>query len=220
MRINAGFVVLFAIGSMLSCSQEKLDTPVEDDWVEPGYEDAAAYLQLQPGNYWVYESYSVNLETGAVTPLHKRDSIYVLKDTLIGRSDYFILEGSRLGQEYRTVLRCSGPEAMDPEGHLLFSTALTGDTIDLPDGLLPEGAQSGDVCIKLAEGIEVPYGTFDALEYRRTFYLASSEDIKTGGNSRHQSDFYAKGIGLIQYTSFFHDQPLDIEMRLVRCNVQ
>jgi hypothetical protein len=109
---------------------------------------------------------------------------------------------------------------MDSEGHLLFSTASTGDTSSLSPGLLADGAESGDYCVHRFQNVEVPYGAFDGLEYRRSFYLSSSEEIRAGGNVRHQSDYFAKGVGLIQYTSFFPNQPLDIEMRLVRSNVQ
>ena len=208
------------MGSVLSCSQEEPEFKIEDGLVEPTYTPAEDYLQLKTGNYWVFESYSINLETGEETPLHKRDSIYVLKDTLIGRSEYFILEGAHLGQSYRSVLRCSGPEVMDAEGRLLFSTATIGDTSSIPASLLPEGAESGEAAVHLVNGLKVPYGTFDALEYRRTFSFSSSEEIRTGGNIRHQSDYFAKGIGRVKYTSFFPNQPLDIEMRLVRANIQ
>lgn len=208
------------MGSVLSCSQEEPAFKIEDDSAEATYEPAEEYLQLQVGNYWVYESFSINLETGEETPLLKRDSICVLKDTLIGRSEYFILEGTHLGQLYRSVLRCSGPEAMDAEGRLLFSTATVGDTAILPASLLPDGAESGKVSAHLAKGLEVPYGTFDALEYRRTFSLAAAEESREGGAIRRQSDYFARGVGLIKYTSFFPNRPLDIEMRLVRANVQ
>ena len=221
MRITARVFAFFIAGCALSCSQEDQEIRIENGKpAEEEYEPAEAYLQLQAGNYWVYESYSINLETGEETPLHKRDSVYVLKDTMIGRSDYFILQGSRLGREYRSILRCSGPEVMDSEGHLLFSTASIGDTSSLSPSLLAEGTESGAYCVQFFKNMEVPYGTFDGLEYRRTFNLPSSEEIRAGGNVRHQSDYFVKGIGLIQYTSFFPNQPLDIELRLVRSNVQ
>ncbi|MCB0596873.1 MAG: hypothetical protein H6557_12980 [Lewinellaceae bacterium] len=221
MRITASVLVVFLMGSVLSCSQESQEFKIEDGKpLEEEYEPAEDYLQLQVGNYWVFESFSIDLQTGAEAPLHKRDSVYVLKDTLIGRSDYFVLEGSRLGQAYRAVLRCSGPEVMDSEGRLLFSTAAIGDTTGLPADWLANSAESGDICLHSVQGVEVPYGTFDALEYRHTFYFFSSEELRDGGTVRHRSDFFAKGVGLIQYTNFLPNQPLDIEMRLVRCKVQ
>lgn len=215
-------VLALAIASffVLSCSRDGVEFAREEVPSMEEYEPVADFLQLQVGNYWVYESFSIDLETGEETPLYKRDSIFVRKDTLIGRLAYFVLEGSHLGQDYRAVLRCSGPEAMDAEGHLLFSTAAIGDTAQLPANLLANGAISGDYCLHETKEVEVPYGTFGALEYRRTFYFSSSEAIKVGDNTRHQSDFYARGIGLIQYTSFFPNLPMDIEMRLVRCKVQ
>lgn len=215
------FWPLLLAGPLFSCSRGSQELQVEEEAVEVvQFEPAGSFLQLQVGNYWVYESFSVNLETGEETPLLKRDSIYVLKDTVIGRSEYFILEGSRLGQSHRSVLRCSGPEVMDAEGRLLFSTAAVGDTAVLPAARLAEGAESGEACLYHVGGVEVPYGVFDALEYRRTFTLSSSQEEKEESRLRRQSDFFAKGIGLIKYTSFFPNQPLDIEMRLVRCQVK
>lgn len=220
MRITVRFFAFLAIGFLLSCSQKEMAFHVEDEPVEEQYEPAEDYLQLRAGNYWVYESYSINLVTGEEKPLHKRDSIYVLKDTLIGRTEFFILEGSRLGQAYRAVLRCSGPEVMDAGGRLLFSTAAIGDTVNLPADQMAHGAEAAYATLAFTGNVAAPYGTFDALEYRRTFYFSSSEGIRAGGNVRRQSDFFAKGVGLIQYTSFFPGQPLDIEMRLARSNVQ
>ncbi|MCO6478103.1 MAG: hypothetical protein J5I94_15845 [Phaeodactylibacter sp.] len=212
--------LLLAVSILLSCSREEPGFKAEGETEEEAYEPIREYFQLQVGNYWVYESYSVNLETGEEAPLFKRDSIYVLKDTLIGRSEYFILTGSRLGRAYRSLLRCSGPDVMDAEGRLLFSTTFIGDTIPLPASLLADEAESGVVSASFIEGVKVPYGTFDAVSYRRTFQLSTAEGSRGGGDVRHCSDYFAKGIGLIKYTSFFPNQPLDIEMRLVRCWVQ
>lgn len=221
MRIIVRCLTLIIVGAVLSCSQADSAFIVENEPEEVvEYEAVEDYMQLQAGNYWVYESYSINLETGRETPLLKRDSIYVLKDTLIGHSGYFILEGSRLGQPYRSILRCSGPEVMDAGGYMLFSTAAIGDTAILPANYLADKAESGYSMLDFAEEVKVPYGTFDALEYRRAFRLSSSEEIRAGGNVRHQSDYFAKGVGLIQYTSFFPNQPMDIEMRLVRSNAR
>ncbi len=213
-------LLLLAASTLLSCSREEPEFKAEDAPEEEAYEPIREFFQLQAGNYWVYESYSVNLETGEEAPLYKRDSLYVLKDTLIGRSEYFILEGSRLGRAYRSILRCSGPEVMDAQGRLLFSTTSIGDTTPIPTSLLADEAESGLVSAGLAKGVDVPYGIFDALAYRRTFHLSTAEGYRAGGNVRHCSDYFAKGIGLIKYTSFFPNQPLDIEMRLVRCRVQ
>ena len=221
MRIATKVLALAIAGFfVLSCSRDGVELEVEEVPSMEEYEPVADFLQLQVGNYWVYESFSINLETGEETPLHKRDSVYVLKDTLIGRSSYFILQGSRLGREYRSILRCSGPEVMDSEGHLLFSTASIGDTSSLSPSLLVDGTESGEYCVQFFKNMEVPYGIFDGLKYQRTFTLPSSEEIRAGGKVRHQSDYFAKGVGLIQYTSFLLNQPLDIELRLVRSNVQ
>lgn len=211
---------MLAASALLSCSREEPEIGIKDEPEKMEEEPVGEYLQLQVGNYWVFESYSVNLENGEEAPLHKRDSIYVLKDTLIGRSEYFILEGSRLGQAYRSVLRCSGPEVMDAEGHLLFSTALIGDTNPLPSSLLADGAASGEFSVNIVKDVTVPYGKFEALEYLRAFNFSSSEESRADGDVRYRSDYFAKGVGLIKYTSFFPNQPKDIEMRLVRCRVQ
>ena len=212
-------MMLSAITGLFSCSKEAIDIAPEPSSEKINPESAADYLQLQSGNYWVFESYSVNEATGETIPLHKRDSLYVLRDTTINRADYHILEGTRLGEPYRALLRTSGPELLDADGRLLFATTPLNDTTDVSAALLPEGVHSASTAVNRAEKVKVPYGIFDGLVQHHFYYLSAGQDGLPDNTLRHDAAYYAKGIGLIQYSSQLEGMSR-IEMRLRACRVQ
>ena len=223
MKIVRIFLVIMAFWGLQSCSAG-LVSDEEDDLIsnqKNNREDIADYLMLHPGNYWVFESYSIDQSTGEAFPLNKHDSLFVAKDTLIGQIKYAILQGLRLGEPYRAILRTSGADLTDAGGNLLFSLHNLGDTVRVADALLPEGVLSSMVIADFATAISVPYGTFDALAIKRLLFLASDPIGSIPENSlRQETVYYAKGVGLIQYSSQLAGYPVRIEMRLARCRVQ
>lgn len=212
-------MVLSAIMGLFSCSKETLDIAPTPSSEKINPESAADYLQLKAGNYWVFESYSVNDATGEAIALHKRDSLYISRDTTINRSEYHILEGTRLGEPYRALLRTFGAELLDAEGRLLFATTPLNDTIEVPAALLPEGVRSASTAVNRAEKVKVPYGIFDALVQHYFSRLSAGQDGLPENTLRHDAAYYAKGMGLIQFSSQVEGKPR-IEMRLRACRVQ
>jgi hypothetical protein len=223
MKIARFFFVIIAFGGLQACSAG-LVSDDEGDLISDqknSRENIADYLMLHPGNYWVFESYSIDQSTGEALPLNKHDSLFVTKDTLIGQVKYAILQGLRLGEPYRAILRTSGADLTDAGGNLLFSLRNLGDTVRVEEGLLPEGVLSSMVIADFAPAISVPYGTFDALAIKCLLFLASDPMGSIPENSlRQETVYYAKGVGPIQYSSQLDGHPVRIEMRLARCRVQ
>jgi hypothetical protein len=214
------FIAFTLWSSLLSCSPAFVSD--DDGFQEKSQtENLADYLMLQPGNYWVYESHIVEAETDRIIPLNKYDSLYVATDTLIGHKPYAVLRGTWLGEPFEAVLRTSGGDLIDANGRLLFTLHRLNDTTLIEPALLPAGARSGWMTSFFAPAISVPYGTFDALALLRTLSLAPDPDGNfPAGQERQESLFYAKGIGLIQYSSQLQGYPARIEMRLTRCRVR
>lgn len=222
MKVPRAFFVLCACSGLLSCSKDAIPTvepePAPEKIVQ---EPAADYLMLKTGNFWVYESFSVEPASGQARPLHKRDSLHVSRDTTINRARYHLLEGTRLGEPYSALLRTSGPELLDAEGRVLFSTTSLGDTTELPYALLPGGVFSARSLIQRAEGIDVPYGAFDEALVQHFFLKLAPGPAGLPDNSlRHDAAFYVKGLGLAKFSSQTVGEPICIEMRLVNCRVQ
>jgi hypothetical protein len=103
------------------------ESAVEPDFLEEDEKAAPAladqlidYLPLAVGQYWVFQGRYTHLETGESAPIGKFDSIYVSRDTLIGRHQYFIIEGKRFGIALSAMVRTSGPELLDHMNQLLF----------------------------------------------------------------------------------------------------
>jgi hypothetical protein len=213
-------IALALWGSLLSCSPAFISD--DDGFQEKSQtENLADYLMLQPGNYWVYESHVVETETERIIPLNKFDSLYVAPDTLIRQKPYAVLRGTWLGEPFEALLHTSGGDLIDADGRLLFTLHRLNDTTLIESALLPEGARSGWMTSFFAPAISVPYGTFDALALHRILSLAPDPDGNSpAGLERQEALYYAKGIGLIQYSSHLLGHPARIEMRLKRCRVR
>ncbi|MCB0569851.1 MAG: hypothetical protein KDC66_08825 [Phaeodactylibacter sp.] len=216
MKMNSLFFALLAVAGLSSCSKDMVvEQEPEPEQEKDGAESAADYLQLKAGNMWVYESYSVDLVSGETRPLKKRDSLFVRQDTTIDRAKYHILEGTRLGEPFFAILRTSGPNLIDAEGHVLFSADVLEDTLSVPADLLPAGVHSAFTVVNEVKGMEVPYGFYDALAQHVLWYFPAGSSGLPEESCRHDTAYYVKGVGLAKYASQMEGSPIRIEMRLV-----
>jgi|GEM_PF-4066769 len=98
-----------------------------------GYQQA---IQLKKGNYWVYESKTIQLQSKLVS-LNQTDSVFINKDTLLAGHRYYKLENKYGLSEWK---RDSLAYIVDSQGKIEFSARLTPDT--LYNGLIGLGFMS------------------------------------------------------------------------------
>ncbi|WP_282777744.1 hypothetical protein [Phaeodactylibacter xiamenensis] len=175
---------------------------------------ANQYLQLSPGNAWVYQSRNINLQTGDTLSLSKLDSIHVASDTFIDRALYHVQKGTRLGAAFESVLRVSGPEAVDTSGQLYFSTQINKSNFSVPHSLLPENAQSATGSIDEGPVLTTAYGTYATRAYSMEVALYTPD----GDNPeiRYDTLFFAQDVGLLRYVQHHPSHDLRVEMDLLR----
>lgn len=199
-----------------ACSK---DAPLPEP--EPGLPPsvpANQYLQLSPGNAWVYQSRNINFQTGDTLLLSKLDSIYVASDTFIDRALYHVQRGTRLGAAFESILRVSGPEAVDTSGQLYFSTQFSKSNFSVPPSLLPENAQSATGSIDQGPVLTTPYGTYATRAYAMEVALDSpGVDIP---EMRYDTLFFAQDVGLLKYVQHHPEHHLRVEMDLIRAYLQ
>lgn len=178
-------------------------------------EPANTYLQLQTGHAWVYQSRNINLSASDTTHLSKLDSIYVAADTLFDRARYYIQKGTRLGSTFESILRVSGPEALDTAGQLYFSTELNKGSFNVPESLLPENVVSARGSIGEGPELATPYGTFRTKAYAMEATFVPPGDTLVQG-LRFDTLFFAPEVGLVRYVQHNPEQHLKVEMELLR----
>ncbi|NRA50982.1 MAG: hypothetical protein HRU12_17770 [Phaeodactylibacter sp.] len=170
-------------------------------------------------NAWIYQSRNINLSTGDTLALSKVDSIYVQEGIFIDRALYFVQRGTRLGSGFESILRVSGPEAVDTSGQLYFSTQLNKSTFNVPESLLPEQAQSATGSINEGPELTTPYGTYPTRAYAMEVILEPENGL-SGPEIRYDTLFFSPNVGLLRYVQQHPVQGLRVEMDLLRAYLQ
>lgn len=213
MKLNL-YMLSFLLGLTVACSQTADDEGLPP--LPPLSPPANDYLQLAPGNYWVYQSLSRDLNTGELSLLSKLDSLYGGLDTLIDRVTHQVLRGTLIGEAFEAVLRVSGPEALNAKGQLFFTTNEMMQPYAIPQGLLPPGAQSSEGVVATGGTVEVPYGTYPTLDFIQEVTL-SPEYSDAKSNTRRVDTFsFARGVGLLRYVQYYPETAQEVEMQLIR----
>lgn len=216
MTLNRAALALLLV-SFWACSKEAL-TPDFAPAPEPSV-PANQYLQLATGNAWVYQSRNIDLQSGDTVSLSKLDSTYVVADTSIDRALYYIQRGTRLGSAFQSVLRVSGPEAVDTSGQLYFSTQFNKSTFSVPESLLPDNAESATGSIDQGPTLTTPYGTYSTRAYAMEVTMVSMDEPYTA-EVRYDTLFFAQGVGLLRYVQHQPAHRLRVEMDLLRAYLQ
>lgn len=185
------------------------------------------YSQLEVGNYWIYERFSLDTN-GVETPLNQFDSSYVEKDTLINGKAYYKLHLPSYGPKIvpeKFYLKDSLHYLVDSRGAILFSsqefsTALkpieynyyAGDTTRMDTLYSRERRMTNKDSL-----VNVPAGLFST--------LSSTEFIKYYGKfkplkDRNRKTLYAKGVGIVYETlPPYASNSNDLIQKLVRYKV-
>lgn len=207
---------------VFACQEE----PLEIELIEEGEKAAPPladqlidYFPLAVGQYWVFQGQYTNLETGEITPIGKFDSIYIARDTLIGRHQYFNIEGKRFGIALNTLVRTSGPDLLDHMNQLLFSLEQYNDTLPLPSHLLLEEAAFSETILHEGEQQQTSLGTFESIVMDQIHHLDSEQNTYLGESVIYESNFFGKNIGPIRFTRLLPHHQIFIEMELVRSSL-
>jgi len=169
------------------------------------------------GTYWVYQWYQVTFD-GEETMLSRIDSVYVSGDSLIGGELFTVHKGSFFFPEYQLISRDSSGYFIDQNRDVLFSYLNFTDTLDSgPQGdFLSWYTKMYDYQL-----VNVPAGTFLAIEARKFLYRPSGDPVNACGDQEVELGyFYSDGVGMVQaQTGYFGPiQACDYyeEARLIR----
>lgn len=196
---------------------------------EPTPQPVSAYLQLSPGNYWVYEHYKID-SLGNETQVQRTDSIVITGDTMINNQLYYIFEGTMFGASPRRVLgyfRDSAKHLVNHEGWIAFSETNFSHPINSLVDYHPQTDTlftSHTLMEDPGTPVTVPAGTFTALnaKYYLTLYYHNmnlGDEIGQVGLNK----FFGQGVGEILYeyimvSEYYHDKTTR-GRRLVRYSV-
>lgn len=190
-------VLLMAVVALTLLSACKKDEPSVD--LDPVYPD---YACLKTGNYWIYERFRVDT-LGEATSLHKFDSCYVAKDTLINGETYAKLLSPHPHKPKEILsyyLRDSLHYIVDHTGAIKFSSEDFSTIFFTRYHLLPEGDTMYSARAKMEEinhHTNVPAGEFITMNYKTTYTYNPEFIIYTKKISNMK---YANGVGLVVET--------------------
>ena len=183
-------------------------------------EPAEDYSQLKVGNYWVYQRYNIDLETGEKLEINETDSLYVKNEMEVDGKKYFQLKGTWFGLTFSRLLRNEGEKIVTPQGKVFFSTTDLPDTIggerDIPDVLIDS---SYTLLLNHESIIETPLGSFESFFQFENRFFMNPVIINHEFLTRKDTAFYVKSLGVVKYTSFYTGS-FNTEMRLLRTNVE
>ena len=191
-----------------SCKKNEIETP------QP---TTPNYMPLSIGNYWVYEN--VRLDSyGNDSIVESRDSLYILKDTIINDNIYFVIEGSyRLGgQNTLRIQRDSSGYLVNHLGEIQFSSTNFQDTLNTEWVIFNQDTMAVKYS-KMIENIHVinlQLGIYNALDFQSTYIQIANPNIPT----EYLHKYYSKDIGLILEP--WHYYSTYYEIRLVSYHIE
>lgn len=227
LTLRKQFLFIALLVSALAACKKHDDTPIGVSVVPNDY------LQLTPGNYWIYETFYVDSNgngapgsEGGNPPLY--DSVYVASDTVRNGVGYHrLMKPNEAGSKaYNTFcLRDSLDYSVEPSGRVELALNNVGLIFFSRTYQSPQFSDDSVVTVtwKREEAVPktVPVGTFNtiAMAYTWTYHPFATSGRSV--SSRKQYFRYAKGIGLISETmGVFVSDPKYVERRLVRYHVQ
>ncbi|MBI3502655.1 MAG: hypothetical protein HY063_12765 [Bacteroidetes bacterium] len=148
------------------------------------------FVPLTAGSFWIYDYY--HLDTNKIETYINRDTIRIIKDSIINGKTYAVFHGSC---EYKcsncmTLRRDSSGYLVNEKGFVYFSATNFADTLEnLSDS-------TGLFFFKMTHkdsAISVPAGAFQTYDYERIlhYYWDSRPP-------QHCHYFYANGVGIVK----------------------
>ena len=200
------FIVIAVSIIAISCDDENITSP----------SPIVNLMNLKVGNYWVYDWYEVNITSGVVTNLNKRDSIIIEKDSIINDRTYYVKSNNYLGNVLRSktlVFDSLSTLYTYPDREIVLTLTKSMEVtkkIGPKDNPIAIGYYSIE---DSRVNIQVPAGTFLSLNFRGRIESQQS-DYPYG--IRYNDNFYSENIGLVKVRTYNYSSPNDLEMRLLR----
>lgn len=199
------FLIIALVGLVFtSCKKDDTETqliPIPE----------ADYMQLEIGNYWVYQWYNID-SAGNESMMAKLDSSIITADTLIGGRTYF----KKLyvqDENYVEFLRDSNGYLVDYMGMIKFSDHDFTKILRVEEIILDLATIEYQMANKDSL-ISISLGTYPTYNFRGTV-IPLNPQYPYGINYTH--NFYADGMGLIKTSSYYFSNPnLRVERRLIR----
>lgn len=167
------------------------------------------YANLEIGNYWIYDWYTV-MPDGSESLFNKTDSLFVSGDTTIEDRTYLVLSGERLldAPDTRLLFDSANTVYIYPSRRVFFTLDETIE--EVKDLVLARGVFSLDNTLS---SIEVPAGNFDCVNYKG---LLDAHDPDYEHGQRVNNKFFAEGVGLVLTGTQFFSSANNLEGRMVR----
>lgn len=215
-------VIAFATLSLFSCKKDKTEQPINPMTNAKAYED---YTAVKPGNYWIYQHYTLDSINGAEHAESGFDSCYVVADTMINGKTYHHTITKDISQSSSTsvlhnIFRDSLSYVVNHKGEIQFSsedfyTVFRSYTYG-PNQATPDTMQVTEVMGFKNIPLTVPAGTFRTSSFRQIFSYKKTDKSQLENRYR-----YAKNIGLVRYTrGIYIYSKVVLENRLARYRVQ
>jgi hypothetical protein len=168
-------------------------------------------IQLKKGNYWIFESKTIRLQSGVAT-LNRNDSTFIIKDSLFNNNLYYRLEN--LYGLSHWIMDSSG-YIVDRAGNIEFSSLNNSDTLfRSSEGL---GFMGGKI-----EQVNVPAGTFSTVFFYFIQKVPAAVNVYSGDPTFYSKEYsivrkiwYAKNVGIVK-SVFYYGNSTAHEKNLIR----
>lgn len=206
--------ILTIMATLAACQRDDEALPPSQP---PQGMDVAAFSELSPGNYWIYQKYKVD-STDQVLETLFVDSIFVTGDTILNGETFAVIrrsmDGAPPGLPY--FWRDSADCLITSDHRVLFCADPLDQVIyTLDQG--PVGVLLDFSVSSIPESVTVPAGTFST-------YCMRSEITSIGGFPE-QPDWkqlrsnWAAEIGRIRYYEFYYLFPFGYRYDLIRYHI-
>ena len=200
MKKQSLLLLFIAILAFTAC---KKDDNNDDNNNSSTYQ-SKGYIPLKVGSYWVYQSYR-EMGNGTDTALAATDSTYISGTSLINSKTYYIMEQYGIAKS-KAYVRDSMGYLVDNLGNIFMSEVNFSDTLSTRTEYMPStGAPMVHISRMMYDEhkqIDVPAGIFDkCLEARDRIKAYVGNPAQP--NPYFQHSYYAKNIGLVEYTYRF-----------------
>ena len=231
---NSTLVVLSSLFVLTSCEND----PVEDDRDK----DIPEYFPLAVGNYWIYDVYNID-ENGNEQLLNLQDTLAIVKDSIIDGKVYFVQKwvdsrySSFGGIRIREQFIRKSSDCILQYNHLKYPhfqdtiLSYTNFTDILLEIVSYEGNTIFDphdkkdtlytVSFKMEnpETVRVPAGSFEAVDFRGTYFVHEKYLHPDLPNPRYIHNYYADRIGLLLKTEDYYTSLARREWRLSKYHI-
>jgi hypothetical protein len=197
----------------------------EEPVIPPINYQTTNYYPLEIGNYWVYNTYSIDT-LGNETLINQYDSAYVSRDTVISGNTYYIIEGTGISKTFvggiirnanNSILKYDAASQSDK---ILFSSNSLGSILSVDT---VDNTPAAFFILTSRVNPQTLNKTVDAGSYL-CYDIVSEIEISipsSTAGTRTQHKYLNQNVGFVafQYTFLNSPTPNIMESRLIRFHV-